>query len=213
LEYLRRADDQVKIRGHRIELGEIETVLTALDTVTQAAVIVRDDRLIAYLVGTTDTTTARTHAAGALPDYMVPAAIVTLDALPLTANGKLDRKALPEPEFTAAAQSRAPRTPQEEILCGLFADILGLERVGIDDSFFDLGGDSIRSLQLVSHAIREDIVFTVKDVFEQRTVAGLVSVAQAGALSRVPAAEFDADASLTGLSQDELDLLQSEWEA
>ncbi|MDP5311600.1 non-ribosomal peptide synthetase [Streptomyces poriferorum] len=217
LQYLRRADDQVKIRGHRIELGEIETVLTTLDGVAQAAVIVRDDRLIAYLTGTPDTAAIRAQLAQALPDYMVPAAFVTLDALPLTANGKLDRKALPEPEFTGAAQSRAPRTPQEEILCGLFTDILGVSGIGIDDSFFDLGGDSIRSLQLVSHAIREGIVFTVKDVFEQRTVAGLASIAQAGDLPGVlpgaPVAEFDADASLTGLSQDELDLLQAEWES
>ncbi|MFE9860986.1 amino acid adenylation domain-containing protein, partial [Streptomyces sp. NPDC005780] len=214
LEYLRRADDQVKIRGHRIELGEIETVLTGFDTITQAAVIVRDDRLIAYLTGNSpDTAAIRNHVAQALPDYMVPAAFVTLDTLPLTANGKLDRKTLPDPEFTGTTQSRAPRTPQEEILCGLFADILGLERIGIDDSFFDLGGDSIRSLQLVSQAIREGIVFAVKDVFEQRTVAGLASIARAGDLPGAPAAEFDADASLTGLSQDELDLLQAEWES
>ncbi|MEW2181705.1 condensation domain-containing protein, partial [Streptomyces sp. NPDC005406] len=174
LEYLRRADDQVKIRGHRIELGEIESVLTALDGIGQAAVIVRDDRLIAYLVGTTDTTTARTHAANALPDYMVPAAFVILDALPLTANGKLDRKALPDPEFTAVAQSRAPRTPQEEILCGLFADILGLERVGIDDSFFDLGGHSLLATRLVSR-IRTalDAELSVRQLFETPTVTGI----------------------------------------
>ncbi|MEU9206035.1 non-ribosomal peptide synthetase, partial [Streptomyces sp. NPDC048332] len=214
LQYLRRADDQVKIRGHRIELGEIETVLTTLDGIAQAAVIVRDDRLIAYLTGNSpDTTTIRNHVANAVPDYMVPAAFVTLDTLPLTANGKLDRKALPEPEFSTTPQSRAPRTPQEELLCATFAQVLGVPQVGIDDSFFDLGGDSIRSLQLVSHAIREGIVFTVKDVFEQRTVAGLASIAQVGALPGAPAADYDADASLTGLSQDELDLLQAEWES
>ncbi|MEU1473575.1 amino acid adenylation domain-containing protein, partial [Streptomyces sp. NPDC005761] len=184
IEYLGRADHQVKIRGHRIELGEIETVLTALDSVTQAAVIVRDDRLIAYLVATPgtgpDTTTARTHAAGALPDYMVPAAFVTLDALPLTANGKLDRKALPDPEFTAAAHSRAPRTPQEELLCATFAQVLGVPEVGIDDSFFDLGGDSIMSIQLVSRARRAGLTISARDVFEHKTVEGL---AAAGAVA------------------------------
>ncbi|MGH8965938.1 MAG: non-ribosomal peptide synthetase, partial [Actinomycetes bacterium] len=174
LEYLGRVDYQVKIRGFRIELGEIETTLTTLPTVSQAAVIVRDDRLIAYLTGNPDTAEVRAQLTQALPDYMVPAALVTLDTLPLTANGKLDRKALPEPEFTAAAQSRAPRTPQEEILCGLFADILGLSSagngVGIDDSFFDLGGHSLLATRLVSR-IRTalDAELSVRQLFEAPT--------------------------------------------
>ncbi|WP_329542010.1 non-ribosomal peptide synthase/polyketide synthase [Streptomyces sp. NBC_01358] len=186
LQYLRRADDQVKIRGHRIELGEIETILSGLDTIAQAAVIVRDDRLIAYLTGDSpDITAVRAQLVQALPDYMVPAAFVTLDALPLTANGKLDRKALPEPEFTAAAQSRAPRTPQEEILCGLFADILGLERVGIDDSFFDLGGHSLLATRLVSR-IRTalDAELSVRQLFEASTVAAVAALVQQAGRAR-----------------------------
>ncbi|MFD3505729.1 phosphopantetheine-binding protein, partial [Streptomyces sp. NPDC058678] len=213
LEYLRRADDQVKLRGFRIELGEIQTALTSHPHLTQAAVIVRDDRLIAYTTGTpVPAQDLRTHLAQTLPDYMLPAAFVTLDALPLTANGKLDRKALPDPDPTAHTTGRAPRTPQEEALCDLFADVLGVGRVGIDDSFFDLGGDSIRSLQLVAQARSMGTVFTVRDVFEHRTVAALAAAAQFTEVAPT-VAEFDADASLTGLSQEELDRLQAEWDA
>ncbi|MGW2299331.1 AMP-binding enzyme, partial [Streptomyces violaceorubidus] len=218
----RRADQQVKLRGHRIELGEIETVLRTHPAVSQAAVLVRDERLVAYVVGQ-DTGDLRDHAAQALPAYMVPSAFVTLDDLPLTANGKLDRKALPDPDFdtTTTAEHRAPRTPHEEALCALFADVLGVSRVGIDDDFFDLGGDSIRSLRLVSQARRSGAVFTVRDVFDHRTVAGLAA-AHAGspAVETTPtvavgaddeAAGFD-DAALTGLSAEELERLQAEWE-
>ncbi|MGI5392237.1 amino acid adenylation domain-containing protein [Streptomyces sp. CA-251251] len=176
LEYLGRADDQVKVRGFRIELGEIQTALAQHPAVTQAAVIVRDDRLIAYTTG--DTVPAdelRTHLTQTLPAYMIPAAFVTLDAIPLTANGKLDRKALPDPDRdTAPASSRAPRTPHEEVLCHLFADILGLERVGIDDSFFDLGGHSLLATRLVSRirtTLRAEL--SVKDLFDHPTVSGL----------------------------------------
>ncbi|MEU9206341.1 amino acid adenylation domain-containing protein, partial [Streptomyces sp. NPDC048332] len=176
LTYLRRADDQVKIRGHRIELGEIETVLTTLDGVAQAAVIVRDDRLIAYLTGTPDVAAVRAELSRAVPDYMVPAAFVTLDALPLTANGKLDRKALPDPEFTTAPQSRAPRTPQEEILCGLFTEVLGVSGIGIDDSFFTLGGHSLLATRLASR-IRTalGVELPVRRLFEAPTVAGIAT--------------------------------------
>ncbi|MFD3622696.1 amino acid adenylation domain-containing protein, partial [Streptomyces sp. NPDC058676] len=213
LEYLRRADDQVKLRGFRIELGEIQTALTSHPHLTQAAVIVRDDRLIAYTTGTpVPAQDLRAHLAATLPAYMIPAAFVTLDALPLTANGKLDRKALPDPDPTAHTTGRAPRTPQEEALCDLFADVLGVGRVGIDDSFFDLGGDSIRSLQLVAQARSMGTVFTVRDVFEHRTVAALAAAAQFTEVAPT-VAEFDADASLTGLSQEELDRLQAEWDA
>ncbi|MGW1893056.1 amino acid adenylation domain-containing protein, partial [Streptomyces sp. NPDC002004] len=188
LEYLGRGDDQVKVRGFRIELGEIEAVLETHDTVAQARVLVREDtpgdkRLVAYVVpaagGPAPPAPAelRTHLSGALPDYMVPAAVVTLDALPLTANGKLDHKALPAPQYTSARSGGAPRTPREETLCGLFADVLGIARPGIDDSFFELGGDSISSIRLVSRARAAGLDLTVKQVFQCRTVAALAAAA------------------------------------
>ena len=121
-----------------------------------------------------------------LPEPLVPAAVVVLDRLPLTPNGKLDRRALPAPEFAAAAGGRGPRTPQEVLLCGLFAELLGLERVGIDDNFFALGGDSIVSIQLVSRARQAGLVLTPRAVFEHQTVAGLASVA--GAVAATAAA-------------------------
>ncbi|MDT0478053.1 amino acid adenylation domain-containing protein, partial [Streptomyces sp. DSM 41014] len=186
LEYIGRADDQVKIRGFRIELGEIETALSTHTGVAQAAAIVRTDqpgekRLVGYVVpaenNTLDATDIRRGLSGTLPEYMVPSAVVVLDHLPLTSNGKLDRKALPAPDFTSSADSRTPRTPREELLCHLFADVLGLPHVGIDDSFFDLGGDSIVSIQLVSRAREAGLVITPREIFQRQTVAELADVA------------------------------------
>ncbi|MFI6210327.1 amino acid adenylation domain-containing protein, partial [Streptomyces sp. NPDC051041] len=164
LEFLGRADHQVKIRGYRIELGEIEGVLGEQDDVADAVVLVHrapsgGKHLVGYVVPEPgrrpDPGTLRANLAQRLPEYMVPSDILLLDALPLTANAKLDRAALPVPDFAAAAGAgRAPRTPNEEVLCGLFADVLGVERVGADDGFFALGGDSIMSIQLVSRARR-----------------------------------------------------------
>ncbi|MFJ2277592.1 amino acid adenylation domain-containing protein [Streptomyces sp. NPDC087866] len=182
LEYLGRSDDQVKVRGFRIELGEIETVLARHESVARVAVVVREDRpgikrLVAYVVpatGALDTTAVRAHVAAALPDYMVPSAFVSLDALPLTVNGKLDRKALPAPGPELPDAGRGPRSAQEEVLCGLFADVLKVDRVGIDDSFFELGGDSITSIQLVSR-IRSvlGVKLSNRGIFETPTVAQL----------------------------------------
>ncbi|MFJ8650993.1 non-ribosomal peptide synthase/polyketide synthase [Streptomyces rochei] len=186
LEYLARADDQVKIRGFRVELGEIETVLSTRPELAQAAVVVREDRpgdrrLVAYVVaaeglaGEAGPDALRAFARQALPDYMVPSAFVVLDALPLTVNGKLDRKALPAPDYAAASTGRAARTPAEELLCTLFAEVLGLSAVGIDDGFFDLGGDSILSIQLVSRARAAGLPLAVRDVFEYQSTAELAA--------------------------------------
>ncbi|ALG09253.1 non-ribosomal peptide synthetase [Kibdelosporangium phytohabitans] len=194
LEFVGRADKQVKLRGFRIELGEIEAAVASHPAVGSAAVVVHEDsgqkRLVAYVVATDciDATAIRAHAAERLPEYMVPAAVLEVPAFPLTPNGKLDRAALPAPDFAATVSSRAPRTPREEVLCGLFADVLGLPRVGIDDSFFDLGGDSIVSIQLVSKARRLGIEFTPHEVFTHRTIERLAAVARdaAGTLAEEP---------------------------
>ncbi|MEU8922550.1 amino acid adenylation domain-containing protein [Kitasatospora sp. NPDC048545] len=178
VEYLGRTDHQVKIRGFRIELGEIERALTAHPAVLQAAVLPDEDglRLVAYVVtdGPLDPADLRAGAARTLPGYMLPAAIVPLDALPLNANGKLDRSALPAPDFGALSAGRAARTPQEEILCGLFAEVLGLDAVGIDDDFFALGGHSLLATKLLSR-VRAALGAEsgIRDVFEAPTVAGL----------------------------------------
>ncbi|HET9379810.1 MAG TPA: amino acid adenylation domain-containing protein, partial [Streptomyces sp.] len=187
LEFVGRADDQVKVRGFRIELGEIETVLATHPVVARATVVAREDgegntRLVAYLVApggqeVPASAALREHAARVLPDYMVPAAFVALDALPLTPNGKVDRKLLPAPDFTALVGDEGPRTPHEEVLCELFAEVLGLPSVGIRDSFFDLGGDSIVSIRLVSRAQKRGLKIKPEDVFVHRTVEGLASVA------------------------------------
>ncbi|MFF0724258.1 amino acid adenylation domain-containing protein [Streptomyces sp. NPDC004134] len=186
LHFAGRADEQVKIHGFRIEPGEIEAVLAAHPEVAHTAVVVREDqpgdkRLVAYVVPAGDRVerdAVREFAAARLPEHMIPAAIVALGALPLTPNGKLDRKALPAPEANGTA-GRAPATPREVLLCELYADVLGVERVGADDSFFGLGGDSIRSMLLVSAAQRAGLVFTSRQVFQLRTPARLAAVAAA----------------------------------
>ncbi|MFF8319167.1 amino acid adenylation domain-containing protein [Streptomyces bobili] len=187
LDYVGRADDQVKLRGFRIELAEVEAALAAHPQVDRAAVVVREDRpgdkrLVAYVVPAAGPTappaTLRSHVAGRLPDYMVPAAVVTLDGLPLTTNGKLDRRALPAPDYTDATRGRAPVTEQERALCAVFAEVLGLDEVGADAGFFDLGGDSISSIQLVGRARAAGLLLTAQDVFLHRTPAGLAAVAR-----------------------------------
>ncbi|MEI8084150.1 MAG: amino acid adenylation domain-containing protein, partial [Actinomycetes bacterium] len=153
LEYLGRADEQVKIRGYRIELGEIQAVLNEVDGVEQAVVVAREDRpgdkrLVGYFTGTADSVKVRAALAERLPSYMVPTALIEIEALPLTVNGKLDTRALPAPEYQDADTYRAPSDVVEEILAGIYAQVLGLERVGVDESFFELGGDSILSMQV-----------------------------------------------------------------
>ncbi|WP_228388962.1 phosphopantetheine-binding protein, partial [Streptomyces jumonjinensis] len=151
------------------------------------AVVVREDRpgdkrLAAYIVPAgqdIDTEELREFAGLRLPEYMVPQAVVVLDVLPLTPNGKLDKAALPTPDAVGGAEGRAPATPVEELFCGLFADVLGLESVSVGDSFFELGGDSIMSMLLVSSARRAGLVITARQVFERQTPAGLATVAGA----------------------------------
>ena len=194
LEYLGRADQQVKIRGFRIEPGEVEAALARHPAVADVAVVAHDQRLVGYVVLTeaVDPAGLRRFAAAELPDHMVPAAIVALDVLPLTGNGKLDRRALPAPDFAASVSGRVPRTEQEEILAGLFAEVLGLERVGADDGFFDLGGDSIIAIQLVSRARQAGLVITPREVFQHQTVEELAAIAR-------PAETVEAEAPGSGV--------------
>ncbi|MCV7304951.1 non-ribosomal peptide synthetase [Mycobacteroides immunogenum] len=184
LQYLGRADEQVKIRGYRIELGEVQAALAALDGVDHAAAIVREDRpgdkrLVGYVTGTADPAEVRSILSKRLPPYMVPAAVVVLEALPLTSNNKLDTRALPAPEYGGlGAEYRAPGNAVEEILAGVYAQVLGVERVGIDDSFFDLGGDSILSMQVVARARAAGVLCRPRDVFIEQTVSRLAAVAE-----------------------------------
>ena len=179
LHYLGRADEQVKIRGYRIELGEIQVALAGLDGVEQAAVIAREDRpgdkrLVGYITGTADPDGIRARLAERLPAYMVPSAVVVVEALPLTVNGKLDKRALPAPEYQNADHYRAPANAVEEIMADIYAQVLGLERVGVDDSFFDLGGDSISAMRVIA-AINTtlDIQLAVRTLFYAPSVRSL----------------------------------------
>ncbi|MGB4895835.1 MAG: amino acid adenylation domain-containing protein, partial [Nitrospira sp.] len=187
IEYVGRMDHQVKVRGFRIELGEIESCLTDQDEVREAAVIVREDRpgerrLAAYVVPqdgqSIDSERLRTALQTQLPEYMVPSIFLTLDALPRTPNGKVDRKALPAPDLDGAGGSTyvAPRSVTEELLAGIWADILGLERVGVRDHFFELGGHSLLATQVVSR-IRSafQIELPLRAAFECPTVADLAA--------------------------------------
>ncbi|ORX03099.1 non-ribosomal peptide synthetase [Mycobacterium triplex] len=185
LRYIGRADEQVKVRGYRIELGEIQSALSGLDGVEAAVVVVREDRpgdkrLVGYVTeavpGLVEVDAARTRLAERLPAYMVPAAVVVVAALPLTVNGKLDTRALPAPEYRDA-EYRAPSNAVEEILAAIYAEVLGLDRVGIDDSFFDLGGDSILSMRIVARARAAGVLCRPRDIFVEQTVAGLARVA------------------------------------
>ena len=192
LRYLGRADEQVKIRGYRIELGEIQAALAALDGVDHAAVIAREDRpgdkrLVGYVTGTADPARARSALAERLPAYMVPAAVVVVAALPLTPNGKLDTRALPAPEYREVDRYRAPATPVEEILAGIYAQVLGLDRVGVDDSFFELGGDSLSAMRVIAAANTGlDAGLAVRTVFEAPTVAQLAPRIGEGSGGREP---------------------------
>ncbi|WP_208928583.1 non-ribosomal peptide synthetase, partial [Streptomyces rapamycinicus] len=182
LEFVGRADDQVKVRGFRIELGEVEGAVGVHPLVGQVAVVVREDRpgdrrLVAYVVpagGACDVGVVREFVRGRLPEFMVPGAWVVLDRLPVTANGKLDRRALPAPRGGGGLEYTGPRDGAEELLCRLFAEVLGVERVGVEEGFFDLGGHSLLATRLVSRVRSElGVELPVGMVFEAPTVAAL----------------------------------------
>ncbi|HEY4938771.1 MAG TPA: condensation domain-containing protein, partial [Actinomycetota bacterium] len=187
LEFLGRIDHQVKIRGFRIELGEIEAALAQRPEIGNAVVVAREDepghkRLVAYLVPAAgaqlpDTADLRAFLAQSLPDYMVPSAFVTLDELPLSPNGKLDRKALPAPDPGAAHAGGyvAPRTDAEWTLAGIWSEVLGVAQVGVEDNFFELGGDSILSIQVVSRARAAGLSLMPRDLFLHQSVASLAA--------------------------------------
>ncbi|MFE9687330.1 amino acid adenylation domain-containing protein, partial [Streptomyces sp. NPDC006285] len=192
LEHVGRGDAQVKVRGFRIEPAEVEAALTAHPEVAQAVVIARGTgiakQLVAYAVpsGETDSEKIRRFVAGRLPEFMVPSAFVLLDRLPLMPNGKLDRAALPEPEYTGAVY-RAPRTAREETLVKLFAEVLGVDRVGIDDGFFALGGHSLLATRLISRARAElGKEIPLRKIFDLPTVAELAPWLEESAVARRP---------------------------
>ena len=185
LDYLGRTDDQVKLRGYRIELGEIEAALRELPGVREAAVGVHADSLVGYLVG--DSVGVSDALKVTLPDYMVPTRFVILDALPVAASGKLDRAALPAPQPTREERYVAPRTAAEELVAEVFAELLGVDRIGVHDDFFALGGNSllaIRAMARIRKQIQVDI--PVRGLFSFVTVAEL-----AGDIERRLTADLD----------------------
>ncbi|SUE14960.1 non-ribosomal peptide synthetase [Rhodococcus gordoniae] len=199
LEYVGRADQQVKIRGFRIELGEVDAAFVAHPDVDFAATLGHETAagavvLVTYVkpceARTVDTDELLGFVAGSLPDYMVPTAVVVIDRVPLTPVGKLDKKALPEPVF-ASTERRAPSTPAETAIAGIFAEILGVDEIGADDSFFALGGDSIVSIQFVARARTLGFELSPRDVFERKTVAALAELVDAGAATEAGEAEAD----------------------
>ncbi|MET0679508.1 MAG: amino acid adenylation domain-containing protein, partial [Burkholderiales bacterium] len=196
LEYLGRSDQQLKVRGHRVEPGEVESALRSLEGVAEAAVVAREDaggerRLVGYVVASgergIDTAALRRQLLERLPGYMVPQALVEIGELPLTPNGKVDRKALPEAEWVSARKYRGPRTPEEEALCGLFAEALGVRQVGIDDDFFELGGHSLLATRLVSRVRAVlGVELAIRTLFESPTVGGLSERLLAADKGRAP---------------------------
>ena len=208
VEYLGRVDEQVKIRGFRIELGEIESVLRQHPAVREVSVMAREDvpgtkRLVAYLVTASpspDVNELRDHLKPKLPDYMIPAAFVFLEKLPLTNNGKIDRKMLPVPEQQRPEMGStyiAPRTTNEKMLAAVWSKVLRVEKIGVNDNFFELGGDSILSIQIIATARREGLKLTPKLLFAHQTVAELAAVAEVAETATGSGEIVSGDAPLT----------------
>jgi acyl carrier protein len=209
IEFRGRSDEQLKIRGFRIEPGEIEAALKAQPAVSQAVVVAREKALVAYIVPAPghgfDAAALRDALSERLPDSMIPAAFVRLERIPMTPNGKIDRRALPDPEWTRETY-RAPRTPNEKLLADLFAGVLAIDRVGIDDDFFLIGGHSLLATRLASR-IRDvfQVELPLKAFFEYPTPAGIAAV-----LREVE----ELTAQLDGMSAEELEaMLRQEEEA
>ncbi|HEU0054185.1 MAG TPA: phosphopantetheine-binding protein, partial [Longimicrobium sp.] len=210
IEYLGRLDHQVKVRGFRIELGEIEAALRRHEGVADCVVVAREEadeqRLVAYVVGEARAEALREHVGRTLPEFMVPSAFVFLDALPLLPNGKLDRKALPASE-AAPAETRyvAPRTPVEEALAGIWAEVLKVERVGVEESFSELGGHSLAATRVVSRVRAQfGVRLSLRAIFETPTVAGLAPRVEKLVLAAEEAKLAEALAQLERLSDDEV---------
>ena len=183
IEYLGRIDEQVKIRGFRVEIGEIESRIRAINNVTNCAVIARSDAkgeksLYAYVVAKEDIRTSeiREELAKSLPDYMIPSYLMQIENLPMTRNGKLDKRALPDIEVKSRSEYVAPRNAVERILADAFSEVLGIENVGIFDNFFELGGDSLKSIRVVSKLRRKNIEISMKDMLSLKTIANLSKV-------------------------------------
>jgi amino acid adenylation domain-containing protein len=226
LEFLGRMDQQVKVRGFRVEPGDVEAALLEHPEVREAAVVARagapgETRLVAYVVGGAAGEALRAHLAARLPDHMVPAAFVAMDALPLNPNGKLDRRGLPAPEYGAGAEYVAPRTPGEEVLAGLWAEVLGVERVGVEDDFLQLGGHSLLAVRLLSRVHEAfGVEVPLRALFEHPTVAALARAVDEAAASRVSAPPLVARgraaellAGVDEMSEEELDRLLAETTA
>ncbi|MFB2880052.1 non-ribosomal peptide synthase/polyketide synthase, partial [Floridanema aerugineum] len=212
IEYLGRIDNQVKIRGFRIELGEIEAILSQHPQVQTAVAIVREDtpgdkRLVAYIVAPAEATPAtnelRQYLKAKLPEYMVPSAFVILEALPITPNGKVDRRALPIPESRSGIEVKlvAPRTPEEKTLTQIWTQVLGVEQIGIHDNFFELGGDSILSIQIITKARQAGLELSVKQLFTNQTIAQLAAVAKTSKAIQIAQEPVTGAVKLTPIQQ------------
>ena len=205
IEFLGRIDDQVKVRGYRIELGEIASQLSAHERVQDTLVVTRGEGEEKYLVGyyvaqeSLPSENLRKHLSLQLPEYMVPNHYVRLENIPLTANGKVDRNALPNPEATTEKEYVAPTTPEEQLLCNVWSQVLGKNPVGVTDDFFAIGGDSIRSIQICSRVKREGYKLTVKDVVTYRNIQCLAPLLKAQVTEDKAPAVVTGSVPLTGI--------------